>query len=110
MDESKLRSSAASASALLASMRRVEAFASPTRDSVDHLAAAKPDHAANSATTESSAASVIEMSRPRRSSASSLLRVLADLLPDLARRKAFRHRGSLTPPRLPRHLFLPPRR
>jgi hypothetical protein len=67
VDESKLRSSKARASARLASIRRLDALASSTRDSVDHLAAAYPDHAASNATTESKAASVMEMSRSRSS-------------------------------------------
>jgi hypothetical protein len=45
VDESKLRNSKASASARLAAIRRLDAVASSTRDSVDHLAAAYPDHA-----------------------------------------------------------------
>jgi hypothetical protein len=67
VDESKSRSSPASESARLASIRRLDAVASSTRDSVDHFAAAYPDHAASSATTESRTASVMEMSRSRRS-------------------------------------------
>jgi hypothetical protein len=65
VDESKLRSSKASSFAWLASIRKLDAAAISRRDSVDHWAAAYPDHAASSATTASRTASVMEMSRSR---------------------------------------------
>src|SRR4051794_19550615 len=49
--------------ARLALERSVDASASRTRDSVLHFAAAKPDHAAISATIESRMASMIEIVR-----------------------------------------------
>ncbi len=58
----------------MASERLVEASARRTRDSVLHFAAAKPDHAAISATIESRTASMIEtLIHPRASSTSAAL-------------------------------------
>jgi hypothetical protein len=50
----------------LASLRASDAFDNESDDSVLHLAAEYPDHAAIRATSESRSASMIEMSRSRR--------------------------------------------
>jgi hypothetical protein len=97
VDESKLRNSKASASARLASIRRLDAVASSTRESVDHLAAAYPDHAA-SQRYDREQHGLGDGDEPVAPLAQvGVLRVLADLFPDLARRKPLRHGGSLTP-------------
>ena len=58
--ESSVRICVASMAAWLALVRVEEAFASESDDSVPHLAAAYPDHAAMIATSESSTASAID--------------------------------------------------
>ena len=63
--ESCVRIWLASISARLALVRVEEAFASDSDDSVPHLAAEYPDHAASSATTDSSTASMIAIHRSR---------------------------------------------
>jgi hypothetical protein len=65
VDESKLRSSSASSPARFALVRSADASANATRDSVLHLEAAYPDHAASRATNESRSASETLSNRSR---------------------------------------------
>ena len=62
----RVRISVASMAAWFALVRVEEAFANESDESVPHLAAANPDHAAMIATSESSTASAIETKRSRR--------------------------------------------
>lgn len=60
---SSVRICVASMSKRFASVRVAEALASESDDSLPHLAAEYPDHAARRATAESNAASAIEITR-----------------------------------------------